>query len=90
MIDPHTANAVVGAAKFRDKEIPMVAYETAQPFKFSGTMRFVLGRDVEVPVPERFKRFTKLGPAALKRAANLNDIQSYLDGIGFRRKTENV
>lgn len=54
MIDPHTANAVVAAERFKDRRgVPMAAYETAKPFKFPATVQHVLG--VKAVNSERFK-----------------------------------
>jgi len=45
MIDPHTADGVkVGLGK-REKGVPLVCMETAQPAKFAETIREAIGRD---------------------------------------------
>ncbi|MBI4998833.1 MAG: threonine synthase, partial [Rhodocyclales bacterium] len=45
MIDTHTADAVKVAREHREAGVPMVVLETAQPVKFSETIREALGRD---------------------------------------------
>ncbi|MBL8488255.1 MAG: threonine synthase [Rhodocyclaceae bacterium] len=45
MIDTHTADGVKVAREHREPGLPMVVLETAQPVKFSETIREALGRD---------------------------------------------
>lgn len=57
VIDPHTANAVVGAERLMatttdQPAAPIIAYETAKPFKFAAYVEEVLG--VQPARPERF------------------------------------
>ncbi len=56
MIDPHTANGVAAIAKFgprmRGRGVPILAMETAKPWKFDETMMAILG--VVPPRPDRF------------------------------------
>lgn len=57
IIDPHTANAVIGAEQLMaatadQPAVPMIAYETAKPFKFAAYVEEVL--DVQPARPERF------------------------------------
>ena len=86
MIDPHTANAVVGGEKFRDMYgVPMVAYETAKPFKFPDTMKFILG--VEAPVPDRFIDVeTKATDKEVPQLTNEDAVRGYLHENGVREK----
>ena len=85
MIDPHTANAVVGALQFREKLVPVVAYETAKPFKFPEVMQRVLG---EQPlVPKRFAHiFKEAADKSVPHISTYKDLAEYLDGIGVKRK----
>ncbi len=63
LIDPHTADGVTTGLKYREKDIPLICLETAQPAKFAATMREALGREPEYParyeslaaLPERFE-----------------------------------
>src|SRR5258706_11987857 len=55
MIDPHTADGVKVGLEHREAGVPLVCMETAQPAKFSETIREALGRE-----PERPKGFESL------------------------------
>ena len=50
MIDPHTADGVKVGLEHRDKNVPLVCMETAQPAKFAETIREALGREPARPV----------------------------------------
>jgi len=45
MVDPHTADGIKVGLEHRDKGVPLVCMETAQPAKFAETIREALGRD---------------------------------------------
>jgi threonine synthase len=49
MIDPHTADGIKVGLERREKEVPLVCMETAQPSKFAETIREALGRDPDRP-----------------------------------------
>jgi len=49
MIDPHTADGIKVGLEKREKGVPLVCMETAQPAKFAETIREALGRDPERP-----------------------------------------
>jgi threonine synthase len=49
MIDPHTADGVKVGLERREKSVPLVCMETAQPAKFAETIREALGRDPARP-----------------------------------------
>ncbi|HKW39596.1 MAG TPA: threonine synthase [Burkholderiales bacterium] len=49
MIDPHTADGVKVGLEHREKDVPLVCMETAQPAKFAETIREAVGRDPERP-----------------------------------------
>ena len=65
LIDPHTADGVKVGLQFREEHIPLICLETAQPAKFSATIREAIGREPEAPksfaelggLPERFETF---------------------------------
>ena len=44
-IDPHTADGVKVGLERREKGVPLICLETAQPAKFAETIREALGRD---------------------------------------------
>jgi threonine synthase len=54
-IDPHTADGVCVAERYREPGVPMICLETALPAKFAETIREALGRD-----PGRPKEFENL------------------------------
>src|SRR3989344_4757276 len=58
IIDPHTAVAMKVALERRDKDVPMIVAETAQPAKFGDTIREALG--FEPPVPKGYERLADL------------------------------
>ena len=45
MIDTHTADGIKVGLQYREANVPLVCLETAQPVKFSATIREALGRD---------------------------------------------
>jgi threonine synthase len=63
MIDPHTADGVKVGLERREKGVPLVCMETAQPVKFAETIREAIGRDPGRPAgfenlekrPQRFE-----------------------------------
>jgi threonine synthase len=65
MVDPHTADGVKVGLDHREKGVPLVCMETAQPAKFADTIREATGRDPARPagfenlekLPQRFEVF---------------------------------
>lgn len=49
LIDPHTADGLQVARKFKQSSVPMIVLETALPIKFSQTIFEALGQAPEVP-----------------------------------------
>jgi threonine synthase len=49
MIDPHTADGVKVGLEHREKSVPLVCMETAQPAKFAETIREAIGREPARP-----------------------------------------
>ena len=45
MVDTHTADGIKVGLQHREAKVPLVCLETAQPVKFSATIREALGRD---------------------------------------------
>ena len=54
-VDPHTADGIGVAQRYREPGVPMICLETALPAKFADTIREALGRD-----PVRPKEFENL------------------------------
>jgi threonine synthase len=52
LIDPHTADGVGVAQRFRERGTPMICLETALPAKFAATIREALG--IEPPRPSAY------------------------------------
>ena len=48
-VDPHTADGLNVALKLQEEGVPLICLETAQPAKFSETIREALGHDPKVP-----------------------------------------
>ena len=65
LIDPHTADGVKVGLTYREKGIPLVCLETAQPTKFASIIKEAIGEEPPVPqgyralldLPERFETF---------------------------------
>jgi threonine synthase len=49
MVDPHTADGLKVGVQHREKGVPLVCMETAQPAKFAETIREAIGRDPRRP-----------------------------------------
>lgn len=81
MIDPHTANGVAAITQLgigaRDTTVPVLAMETAKPFKFNETMQSILG--VVPPRPERFRNLeAQQANTTLTKIANATELFAYL------------
>lgn len=79
IVDPHTANSIVGAIRLvnnmKDSSVPVIAYETAKPFKFDSVIEAVLG--ITPPRPARFTNLEK--QQASKQLTQIADTQSLID-----------
>lgn len=69
VIDPHTADGVKVGLAHREKGVPLVCMETAQPAKFAATIREALGREPARPpgfedLEQRPQRFEVMKPDA--------------------------
>jgi threonine synthase len=76
MIDPHTADGVKVGLERRDKGVPLVCMETAQPAKFAETIREALGRDP--PRPAGFENLEKLPQRVEVMDADVAKIKHYI------------
>ena len=79
LIDPHTANGLAAIEKLHAKEpgVPMIAYETAKPFKFNEAIMDILG--IVPPRPERFRGLEeKYEGRELPQIANTEELLAYL------------
>lgn len=79
IIDPHTANGVAAIDKLNmlDSNVPMLALETAKPFKFDTVIEQVLG--VTPPRPERFQNLENTtANKQLVQIADAKELLAYL------------
>jgi threonine synthase len=82
MIDPHTADGVKVGLEHREKGVPLVCMETAQPVKFAETIREALGRE---PVrPRGFENLEKLPQRFEVMDADLGQIKHYISSATSR------
>ncbi|MGH8674975.1 MAG: threonine synthase [Burkholderiales bacterium] len=73
-VDPHTADGIGVADRYREPGVPMICLETALPAKFAKTIREALGREPARPngfehlesLPQRFERIEP-DPESVKR-----------------------
>jgi len=49
VVDPHTADGIKVGREHRERDVPLIAVETALPAKFAATIREALGRDPDRP-----------------------------------------
>jgi threonine synthase len=82
MIDPHTADGVKVGLEHRDKGVALVCMETAQPAKFSETLREALGR--EPSRPAGFENLEKLPQRFEVMDADVGKIKHYIAGVTSR------
>ncbi|MEZ5741953.1 MAG: threonine synthase [Burkholderiaceae bacterium] len=75
LVDPHTADGLTVASRYRDPGVPMICLETAQPAKFADTIHEALG--IVPPMPaglahlaEATQRYT-LMPASVPMLKSL-------------------
>ena len=76
LIDPHTADAVKVARSFFCHGAPMIVLETAQPVKFSDTIREALGRDPERPAD--FAGIENLPQRVVKMANDVAVVKNFI------------
>src|SRR5258706_253558 len=76
MIDPHTADGVKVGLEHREAGVPLVCMETAQPAKFSETIREALGREPERP--KGFESLEKLPQRFEVMDADVGKIKHYI------------
>jgi threonine synthase len=76
MVDPHTADGIKVGLEHRDKGVPLVCMETAQPAKFSETIREALGRDPERP--KAFENLEKLPQRVEVMDADAGRVKAYI------------
>ncbi len=76
VIDPHTAVAMkVGLGK-REKGVPLVVIETAQPAKFADTIREALG--IEVSVPKGYENLADLPEKTTRIEADTETVKRFI------------
>src|SRR5713101_2077829 len=76
MIDPHTADGVKVGLEHREKNVPLVCMETAQPTKFAETIREALGREPRRPAG--FENLEKLPQRFEVMDADVGQVRHYI------------
>jgi len=82
MIDPHTADGIKIGLEHREKDVPLVCMETAQPAKFAETIREALGR--EPSRPAGFENLEKLPQRVEVMDADVGKVKHYIAGMTSR------
>jgi threonine synthase len=82
MIDPHTADGMKVGLEHREKGVPLVCMQTAQPAKFAETIREALGR--EPSRPAGFENLEKLPQRFEVMDADVGKIKHYIAGATSR------
>ena len=77
VIDPHTADGVKVGLEQREPGVPLICLETAQPAKFSATIRAALGREPERPA--EFKDLEKRAQRFQVIAADAATVKRYIE-----------
>jgi threonine synthase len=76
MVDPHTADGIKIGLERREKGVPLVCMETAQPAKFAETIREALGR--EPARPAGFENLEKLPQRVEVMDAGAARVKAYI------------
>ena len=76
MIDPHTAVAMKVSVEKREKGVPLVVIETAQPAKFADTIHEALG--IEVPVPKGYESLANLPEKTTRIEADTEAVKQFI------------
>jgi threonine synthase len=76
MIDPHTADGVKVALQNRDRSVPIICLETAQPAKFAETIREALG--TEPPRPPAYAGIEALPQLFVRIGANADALKAII------------
>ncbi|MFP5405256.1 MAG: threonine synthase, partial [Gammaproteobacteria bacterium] len=76
VVDPHTADGLHVAARWREPDVPMVCLETAQPAKFADTIREALG--LEPPRPAAYEDIEARAQRFSVMPADLRLLQRYI------------
>jgi threonine synthase len=76
MVDTHTADGIKVGLEHREKGVPLVCMETAQPAKFAETIREALGRDPSRPAG--FENLEKLPQRVEVMDADAARVKAYI------------
>ena len=77
MVDPHTADGIKVGLEHREKGVPLVCLETAQPAKFADTIREAIG--IEPARPAGFENLEKLPQRVEVLKADAGEIERYIE-----------
>ena len=76
VIDPHTAVAMKVGLEKRERGIPLVVIETAQPAKFADTIYEALG--IEVVVPKGYENLANLPEKTTRIEADAEAVKRFI------------
>jgi threonine synthase len=82
VVDPHTADGIGIAARYREPGVPMICLETALPAKFADTIREALGR--EPARPEGLEKLEALPQRFELIEPDANAVKRCIEGAGAR------
>jgi threonine synthase len=76
LVDTHTADGLKVGCALREKNIPLVCMETAQPAKFSESIQEAIGQ--EPPRPAGYEHLEKLPQRFVVKNADVDAIKTYI------------
>jgi threonine synthase len=76
LVDTHTADGLKVGCALREKNIPLVCMETAQPAKFSESIQEAIGQ--EPPRPAGYEHLEKLPQRFVVKDADVDAIKTYI------------
>jgi len=76
LVDTHTADGLKVGCALREKNIPLICMETAQPAKFSESIQEAIGQ--EPPRPAGYEHLEKLPQRFVLKDADVDAIKTYI------------
>ncbi len=76
LVDTHTADGLKVGCALREKNIPLICMETAQPAKFSESIQEAIGQ--EPPRPAGYEHLEKLPQRFVVKDADVDAIKTYI------------
>ena len=79
IIDPHTANGVVAAEKYKRENIPVMCLATASPLKFEDSIKEALGKEVILKRPKQHRGIeNKPQRFVMIHRGNVNSLKDFI------------